>query len=136
MNILINRGVGSVSRIAFGAVLAACLLAVTGCQAPATTESAPASVPATSAATEVVRSCQTDADCAIKNVGNCCGYYPSCVNVDSPTDPEGVKAQCAKTGMASVCGFPVLAGCQCVAGQCEDQRAMVDPIRQQAPVDH
>jgi hypothetical protein len=67
----------------------------------------------------VDRSCSSDADCTVKDVGNCCGYYPACVNVDSPTDPEGVKAQCSKSGMASVCGFPAITGCQCVAGQCE-----------------
>ena len=63
--------------------------------------------------------CRTDADCTVKNVGNCCGYYPACVNVDSPTDPQGVQAQCAKQGMASVCGFREIAGCSCRQGRCE-----------------
>jgi hypothetical protein len=71
------------------------------------------------------RSCRTDADCTVKDVGNCCGAYPSCVNVDSPTDPEGVQAQCAAAGMASVCGFPAVTGCTCVSGQCEDVTATV-----------
>lgn len=66
------------------------------------------------------RSCRTDADCTVKNVGNCCGYYPSCVNVNSPTDPAGVQAECAARGMSSVCGFPEVSGCQCVSGQCRD----------------
>lgn len=64
-------------------------------------------------------SCSTDADCAIKDVGNCCGTYPACVNRDSPTFPEQVKAQCAEKGMMGVCGFPVLSGCQCVDNRCE-----------------
>ncbi|MCE7031073.1 hypothetical protein LY625_00255 [Lysobacter sp. GX 14042] len=68
------------------------------------------------------RSCDTDADCTVKNVGNCCGYYPACVNVDSPTDPEGVQAKCAAEGRAGVCGFPEIAGCQCVQGSCKDNR--------------
>ena len=63
--------------------------------------------------------CTTDADCAIKDVGNCCGYYPACVNSDSPTFPEQVKAQCAERGMSSICGFPALSGCQCVDNRCE-----------------
>ena len=67
---------------------------------------------------QVVTRCKTDAECTIKDVGNCCGYYPACVNVDSPTDPKGVQAQCANSGMASVCGFPAIEGCQCVKGQC------------------
>lgn len=64
-------------------------------------------------------SCRSNADCAVKDVGNCCGYYPACVNKDSPTDPEGVKAQCAKGGMSSVCGFPEISACTCNAGTCE-----------------
>lgn len=71
---------------------------------------------------EVDYSCTTDADCTIKNVGNCCGYYPACVNVDSPTFPEQVQAECAASGRASICGFPSLSGCKCVQGQCEGVR--------------
>ncbi len=70
------------------------------------------------------RSCKTDADCVVKNVGNCCGYYPGCVNVNAQTDPAGVQARCAKSGMASVCGFPEISACSCVQGQCKaDSRA-------------
>ncbi len=67
----------------------------------------------------VDRSCRTDADCAVKDVGNCCGYYPACVNKDSQTDPAAVRAQCQKQGMASVCGFREIAACTCNAGKCE-----------------
>lgn len=70
----------------------------------------------------VDRSCTTDADCTVKNVGNCCGYYPACVNADSPTDPEGVQARCAAEGRAGVCGFPEIASCQCVQGSCQASR--------------
>lgn len=63
-------------------------------------------------------SCTTDADCTVKDVGNCCGYYPQCLNVDSPTDPKAVQAECRRQGMASVCGFQELSGCQCVQGRC------------------
>lgn len=84
----------------------------------------PASVPA--GGTVVVdTSCRTSADCTVKNVGNCCGEYPACVNVNSPTDPAGVQAQCAAKGMASVCGFPSISGCQCVAGQCQSDNGAV-----------
>jgi len=78
--------------------------------------------PATGEGVAVDRSCTTDADCTVKNVGNCCGYYPACVNVDSPTDPEGVQGECASTGRVGVCGFPEISGCQCVQGTCQDQR--------------
>lgn len=68
---------------------------------------------------DVNRSCKTSADCAVKNVGNCCGAYPACVNKDSPTFPDRVKAQCGKEHRMGVCGFPVVNGCSCVAGKCE-----------------
>lgn len=63
--------------------------------------------------------CRTNADCTVKNVGNCCGYYPACVNINSPTDPQGVQAECARSGRMSVCGFREINACQCVSGQCE-----------------
>jgi hypothetical protein len=63
-------------------------------------------------------SCHSDADCVVKDVGNCCGRFDACVNRDSPTFPEQVRAECAKKGMAGVCGFPVIEGCACVEGHC------------------
>ncbi|GAB3730013.1 hypothetical protein GCM10028794_04930 [Silanimonas algicola] len=68
---------------------------------------------------EVDYSCTTDADCAVKDVGSCCGYSPACVNANSPTFPEQVKAECAKNDMQSICGFRDIAGCVCVEGRCE-----------------
>ena len=62
--------------------------------------------------------CSVPADCAIKDVGNCCGSYPQCVNKDSPTFPEQVKANCEKQGMSSICGFPDIASCDCIEGRC------------------
>lgn len=66
----------------------------------------------------VNRSCRTDADCTIKDVGSCCGTYPACVNVDSPADPRAVQLECARKGMASTCEVPVIESCTCNAGQC------------------
>ena len=86
---------------------------------------APAEVPA-DAPVEIDTRCTRDADCTIKNVGNCCGYYPACVNVDSPTDPAAVQAQCAREGRMSVCGFPSISACQCVAGACQGDNAPVE----------
>jgi hypothetical protein len=74
---------------------------------------------------EVDRTCRTDADCTVKNVGNCCGYFPACVNVDSPTFPEQVKAECERNGTASVCGFEEISACQCVQQRCEAAPAAV-----------
>src|SRR3970282_333600 len=85
----------------------------------------PAEIPAGAPVT-IDSSCRRDADCTIKNVGNCCGYYPACVNVDSPTDPAAVQAQCAREGRMSVCGFPSISACQCVAGACQGDNAPVE----------
>ncbi len=64
-------------------------------------------------------SCERDDQCVVKDVGNCCGYYPACVNVDSPTFPDQVKAECAREGTAGVCGFPQIDACRCVDQRCE-----------------
>ncbi len=82
--------------------------------------SAPAASPIAGALQSPSRACKTDADCAVKDVGNCCGAFPMCVNKDAKTDPAAVQAQCAKDGMASVCGFKEVSGCQCVQGTCQD----------------
>lgn len=66
------------------------------------------------------RSCRTSADCAVKNVGNCCGMMPACVNKDAAVDPAAVKAQCEREGRMSICGFTDVQACACVAGTCED----------------
>ena len=118
------------------------LLAITACSAPAATApvtsqgpapvaASESSTPAKSAATPVVvdSSCKVDADCTVKNVGNCCGYYPACVNVNSATDPAGVQASCQAKGMMGVCGFPEIQGCSCVQGKCAAAGSS-DPLRQ------
>ena len=64
-------------------------------------------------------SCRVDSDCTVKDVGNCCGTFPACVNVDSPADPQAVMAECARSGMASVCGFREIQACACVESRCE-----------------
>ena len=90
-------------------------------KAPDATENPPGkTTPGTTKAIgNVDYSCTTDADCTVKDVGNCCGYYPACVNVDSPTFPEQVKAACAESGTAGICGFPSISGCQCVENRCK-----------------
>ena len=96
---------------------------------PARGEARPATRPeGRNAPVAIDRSCSTDAQCTVKNVGNCCGAMPACVNVDSPTDPEGVQRECARSGRMSVCGFKPIEGCQCVQGQCKDKIAEVEMV--------
>lgn len=63
--------------------------------------------------------CRTDSDCAVMDVGNCCGHYPACVTTASTPDPDAVARECAGRGMAGICGFPVIESCACVANRCE-----------------
>ena len=67
--------------------------------------------------------CRSNADCAVKNVGNCCGAMPACVNRDSPTDPQAVQAQCQAKGMMGICGFREISACQCDNGRCVEAPA-------------
>jgi hypothetical protein len=116
--------------LALAALLAACSASpaqTAGGPTPGT--GAPATSPAAPSPPTLDLSCRTDADCTVKNVGNCCGAAPSCVNVDSPTDPAAVMAQCQASGRMSVCGFPQITGCQCVEGQCSAKQASADTLR-------
>ena len=120
------------SRITRLLLLLALAIALTACAAPSTTPPAtgdlagsappPMSSPLpprlVKEAVAVDTTCKTSADCAVKNVGNCCGAMPACVNKDSPTDPAAVQAACSAKGMAGVCGFQEISACQCDSGQC------------------
>lgn len=111
------------------------LLALAGCRmsanpsrdptvaaaAPAPAANTTATTPTAGATPEVDIRCDSDADCQVKDIGSCCGYYPRCVNKDSPTFADQVKAQCAKEGRSGVCGFPSVRGCSCVAHQCVNE---------------
>ena len=77
------------------------------------------------AGVKVIRTCKLDSDCVVKDVGSCCGYAPACVHKSSPTDPAGVRAQCARDGIASVCGFNEITACRCVRDQCVDEQEPV-----------
>ncbi|GIX34407.1 MAG: hypothetical protein KatS3mg126_0186 [Lysobacteraceae bacterium] len=99
----------ALTALAALALLAACTTA------PAT-GTLPQPVPASP---EPSRHCKTDADCAVKNVGNCCGYFPACVNKDAPTFPEQVRRDCEREGRMAVCGFVEIESCRCVNQRCE-----------------
>jgi len=84
-------------------------------QAPAaTTPALPGTTPAVPDA-----SCKVASDCAVRNVGNCCGYYPACVNANAAVDAQAVRAQCERDGMASVCGWQEIEACDCVQNRCQ-----------------
>lgn len=64
------------------------------------------------------RSCEVDSDCVIKDIQNCCGYFPRCVSVDAQVDPDFVHQACADEGKTSICGFPVIESCGCQNNVC------------------
>jgi hypothetical protein len=64
-------------------------------------------------------SCAEESDCVVKDIGNCCGAYPECVNKNSITDPAFVRHACSKEDLGGVCGFPSIIGCRCSDSKCE-----------------
>lgn len=128
-----------------GCPLLLLVVLTSGCAAPSAATSAPESDPAPPVAQEQMppprqvppmggplpaervpspvpldTACTVDADCAVKNVGSCCGAMPACVHKDSPTDPAAVQAECARKGLASTCGFREISACTCQDGRCRD----------------
>jgi len=112
------------------AIVATALLALAACAAPATSapvvadptpvsDASPPGTPLPANPLQPDRSCRVDADCAVKNVGNCCGYQPACVNANAQVDPQAVQADCARRGIAGVCGFVEIEACSCVNSRCE-----------------
>ena len=100
-------------------------------EAPEAPEAQPAPAlpsPTLAASDDEDRACRSDSDCAMKDAGSCCGYRPVCVNKDTPTFPEKVKAACAKDGRVGICGFPAIDGCQCVAGKCKGVPMMENSV--------
>lgn len=66
--------------------------------------------------------CEQDSDCAVKDVHNCCGYYPRCININHEPDIKAVQEACQKKGLVSVCGFPEIDSCKCVENKCESMQ--------------
>lgn len=64
-------------------------------------------------------SCKKNTDCEIKNVSNCCGGYPECVNKNSIADPDFVKKACIDEKLGGICGFPSIENCRCNNNKCE-----------------
>ncbi|MEN1930085.1 hypothetical protein WCE37_13985 [Luteimonas sp. MJ250] len=125
-----RRMIQSASILLFVLALAACAAAQPdgGTRPPPMSEPLPATPVARPAPTppsaptgvpDLDRSCRVDSDCEVKNVGNCCGYFPSCVNKDAEPDPAAAQAACAASGMAGVCGFRDIQACACVSNSCE-----------------
>ena len=66
--------------------------------------------------------CNTDSDCKIKDIHNCCGYYPKCVNKEHVPDIAEVERECEEKGISSICGFPDITSCMCVEHVCKSMQ--------------
>jgi hypothetical protein len=64
--------------------------------------------------------CQTANDCAILNVGSCCGYFPRCASSNAI-----FSAPDCSDGVVGACGFPAIDSCACELGQCVSLQAGV-----------
>lgn len=64
-------------------------------------------------------SCEWDSDCEIKDVGNCCGYSPECVNKNSFVNGTLVEELCKKEKEGSACGFVSINYCKCSNKRCK-----------------
>ncbi len=67
--------------------------------------------------------CNTDNDCAILNVGSCCGFFPRCANANATfTTPN-----CSSMTVGD-CGFAPIDSCRCELNQCVSLQAGV-PVK-------
>src|SRR3989344_796738 len=63
-------------------------------------------------------SCSKDSDCEIKDIRNCCGYFPSCVNKNFRPNLKLVDELCKKEDKLSICGFREIQSCECINNKC------------------
>ncbi len=64
-------------------------------------------------------SCKTDSDCEIKDIGNCCGHYLQCINMNSKTDTLLVSSLCEQENAVSICSVQEISSCTCKNRRCE-----------------
>jgi hypothetical protein len=104
------RAISSFIRLATLTLLVSCASSPPPARDAHESTGEPAPAPA---ANGVDLSCKQASDCAIKNVGSCCGYNPRCVNAQStpvpPVCPEDT---------VSTCGFPEVTHCECFDNEC------------------
>jgi hypothetical protein len=74
----------------------------------------------------IATGCRSDSDCAVKDIGSCCGVKPACINRNAEVDPAAVQAACEARGMMSACGFEAVRSCTCDAGTCRGNAS--DPV--------
>lgn len=66
------------------------------------------------------RSCEKDGDCIVKDVHNCCGYYPQCVSKKAVVDADKVRELCKQEKSMSLCWVDEPSGCACIDRKCQE----------------
>ncbi|MBS3074963.1 hypothetical protein J4429_00730 [Candidatus Pacearchaeota archaeon] len=62
--------------------------------------------------------CEQPEDCEIKDVRNCCGYHPECVNKNSIVNASLVKELCEHGAQTGLCGYKDIKSCKCEKNKC------------------
>lgn len=63
-------------------------------------------------------SCNTNRECVVKDVRNCCGDYLKCVNRDFNPNRELVQEFCRISDSMPLCGFQTINSCECIDNVC------------------
>jgi hypothetical protein len=87
----------------------------------ASTRDAASPVEASTDAGRSPYACETDNDCTIRDVGNCCGFYPRCANANAVFTPPDCSG-----GTVGACGFPAIDSCTCRQNLCRSLQAGVE----------
>jgi hypothetical protein len=75
---------------------------------------------------DIVYFCEIDSDCVVKDVHNCCGYYPRCVNKNHEPDIEAVRRECQEKQIDSICGWPEISHCECINNTCRSMQGEME----------
>jgi len=75
--------------------------------------------------------CRSHDDCVVRNVRNCCGYYPKCVNINATLDSEIVEEICFDKNES--CTKIIMGYCRCQVDspskkRCIGHVSMIEPV--------
>ncbi len=66
--------------------------------------------------------CEQDSDCVVKDVHNCCGYYPRCVNKNYTPNITEVEKSCQEQKALGSCGYLEITNCKCIENKCNSMQ--------------
>ncbi|MBD3252442.1 hypothetical protein GF386_01800 [Candidatus Pacearchaeota archaeon] len=66
--------------------------------------------------------CSSNDDCLVKNIENCCGYYPKCINKTAILNPEIVRNLCNERN--ETCHNIVITYCRCQGSSSSNKKCV------------